>query len=590
MRFGGEPDALDGTEGLAHHRLVGAFGVVVEAATTAIPLARGGAGGPRGAAAGAVAAAAIRRAGAGQAGVGDVGGVGEGGAGLDVGEHHSRVGEAEALAAVQAIDAELDPITGRGAGGAGRGGVDDRGCARRQAAGQVDALQIEVAAQVAEGIIEYEVEGIGAVRRVAHRHRVGEPVARLHVAGGADRLADRDTRLADLHIGAAAGGAAGVAHRGGVLAGGAVGVTATVGDQGVELECDRVVDRVVAVAVGEGAEIPGEVGPGNRWREGAQSAADPGGEDRGRGGAVVQERQPAGEGIHQLEVGQVPLGHRDLQAVAHDLADRDVVAAGRALGGGDDRFADRGVAQCDRGVVAQLGAAGQIAGSAARNVGVVLQHPHIGEVAIHQAAGGIVIDAGIEADNGDVAAAAGVVAIDGPPADTVDIGGGRAGVTQADASRREDVGIVGGRAIRPGEAQRSATAINDPQAASGDGESGGQLVAKLNIEGTAVAGADVLDHDHKADAVARIQPRDVGIEGIVLDGTGGAVAAGHADAAAADGAGEGCSTKRGWEGDTAGVEARCVGGFLVAGEAVAAGDDDALADLQAGGQDFARYC
>ena len=265
----GEPGALDGTQGLTHHRLAGALAVVVDAAA-AVALTVLSTGAPRGGATGGVAAGPIGGAGARHTGVGDVGGVGEGGAGLNGGQHHARVGKAEALATIEPIDLELDPIARRGAGAAGDGVVDHRTGAWRQAAGQGDALQIKVATQVAEGIVEIQVKGIGATRRIAHRDRVGQGIAGLHVAGGAHRLGDGDIGFGDLHRRGAAGGAARVARLGGVLEADPVGVAAGVGDQGVELNGDRVVDGVVAVAVGEGAEIPGDLRATDDWRAGAQ--------------------------------------------------------------------------------------------------------------------------------------------------------------------------------------------------------------------------------------------------------------------------------------------------------------------------------
>ena len=120
-------------------------------------------------------------------------------------------------------------------------------------------MQIEVAAQVAQGIVEHQIEGIGVTIRIAHRDRVSEGVARLNVAGGAHRLGDGDAWFDYIHRHGAAAGAARVVRLGGVLEAFPVGVTTGVGDQGVELNGDRVVDTVIAVAVDEGAEIPGEL-------------------------------------------------------------------------------------------------------------------------------------------------------------------------------------------------------------------------------------------------------------------------------------------------------------------------------------------
>ena len=121
--LGGEPGALNGTQGLAHHRLAGVLAVVIDAAA-AVPLTVLSTGAPRGAAAGGVAAGPIGCAGARQTGVGDVGGVGEGGAGLNGGQHDAFVGETEALAGIEPVDLELDPITRRCTGAAGNGVVD----------------------------------------------------------------------------------------------------------------------------------------------------------------------------------------------------------------------------------------------------------------------------------------------------------------------------------------------------------------------------------------------------------------------------------------------------------------------------------
>ena len=122
--LGGEPGALDGTQGLAHHRLAGALAVVVDAAA-AVPLSVLSTGAPRCGAAGGVAAGPIGRAGARQTGVGDVGGVGKGGAGLNGGQHHARVGETETLAVVEPINLEINSITVSGTWLVGDRVVDD---------------------------------------------------------------------------------------------------------------------------------------------------------------------------------------------------------------------------------------------------------------------------------------------------------------------------------------------------------------------------------------------------------------------------------------------------------------------------------
>ena len=149
---------------------------------------------------------------------------------MNRGQHNARVGKAEALATIEPIDLELDPIPRGCAGAAGDGVVDHRTGAWRQAAGQGDAPQIKVATQVAEGIVEIQVKGIGATRRIAHRDRVGQGIAGLHVAGRAHRLGDGDIGFGDLHRRGAAGGAARVARLGGVLEAEPVGVAAGVAD------------------------------------------------------------------------------------------------------------------------------------------------------------------------------------------------------------------------------------------------------------------------------------------------------------------------------------------------------------------------
>ena len=122
--LGGEPSALDGTQSLTHHRLAGALAVVVDAAA-AVPLTVLSTGAPRCGAAGGVAAGPIGRAGARQTGVGDVGGVGKGGAGLNGGQHHARVGETETLAVVEPINLEINSITVSGTWLVGDRVVDD---------------------------------------------------------------------------------------------------------------------------------------------------------------------------------------------------------------------------------------------------------------------------------------------------------------------------------------------------------------------------------------------------------------------------------------------------------------------------------
>ena len=291
-------------------------------------------------------------------------------------------------------------------------------------------------------------------------------------------------------------------------------IVAVIQDHGPVAEGDGLVDGVVGVAVGQGAETAARLtvetqghGAGVGVIEGADidlQVAQAAGQGGGDGHAVESDKgHPVGQVVDHAGVPHLALGHDDGNFVGYDLADGNLALAihvvGVVVGSVDDGFAERRTGHLDSGVVGQFAGIGMIGPSFAGGVGLDLGHIRqdlqgVDRVPHHEIVG----------DHHQVAAA-----------------GGTGGFERA--LLRRGIGQFQGRGEKvAGEGGGSAVPVGHPEvrAASGNGESGGDTIGDRDIEGAVLAGPGVLDHHEKCHQIAGVNVGQVGVDGPGVESVG----------------------------------------------------------------------